>query len=616
MNKLEFKVKVKDGDRWSYKSYPEEDCHKEVTTIGYSEVRVFVDGIDILSEDKDDRHIGLDMNDLCDKDWYSGWLKIAICGCGCDGCDDVVMEVTSDESTVRWDDHARDRHYCFDKEVYAAAFCKLKEEWERKMKGMMRRREAKVARIMTDILKGTTFDDGYKFQKVTASVQEKCIRYFYVNEKGLSRHFSQYWDGHKIYERAIKRRALAFIRTFIENNESLLRWTLDILIDFMYAPMLVCKYRNVLHDILSTTLHCEKPGDRLLAILYNRSLPVAEDNGFIEKLKNEFYPEGIIRALEDLREHAVRFNGMGLKAKMKAMKKTEALRVLYYGEIYQEKNDEINAAIDKFLDSFDCKKRPSEEIVTAMENALMAARKEDAIAALIGREEMIKDFLKSFDDKLGGELNIAIYNLLEKYWYQKTGAIVEGSLTTFAKDEDGDVDENLFRKYKALEEWYMDGQPTGIEGDEDYIRLYTENYGFPPERLDWEPDSSSAFISPLHENAFSEPILHRVVLSKIDFELPDNIWKAINDEFEFYWNNVAGVGNIASCDEACNWICYNLEQEMVPITFDKVVTIVNIIWDFIEQIPGVLLDDEEDTIEPSDDEESTVKDLLKSMDTL
>ncbi len=616
MNKLEFKVKVKDGDRWSYKFYPEEDCHKEVTTIGDSEVRVFVDGIDILSEDKDDRHIGVDMNDLCDKDWHSGWLKIGICGCGCDGCDDVVMEVTSDESTVRWDDHARDRHYCFDKEEYVAAFCKLKEEWERKLKGMMRRREAKVARIMTDILKGTMFDNGYKFQRVEASVPGQHIRYVYVNEEGLSKCFSQYWDGHKIYERAIKRRALAFVRTFIENNESLLRWTLDILIDFMYAPMLVCKHRNVLHDILSTTLHCEKLGDRLLAILYNRSLPVAEDNGFIEKLKNEFYPEGIIQALQDLQEDAVRFNGMGLKAKMKAMKKTEALKVLYYGEIYPEKNDEINAAIDKFLDSFDYKKRPSEEIVKAMENALMAERKEDAIAALIGKEEMIKDFLKSFDDKLGGELNITIDNLLEKYWHQRAGVDAAGSLTTFAKDEDGDVDERLFKKYKALEEWYMDGQPTGIEDDEDYIRLHTEYYHHLPVRLDWEPDRSSTFISPLHKNAFSEPILHRVVLSKIDFELSDNIWKDINDEFEFYWNHIAGVGNIATCDEACDWICHYIELEMVPITLDKVVTIVNIIWDFIEQIPGVLLNDEEDTVNTPEDEKSTVKDLLKSMDTL
>ncbi len=616
MNKLEFKVKVKDFDRWSYKFYPEEDCHKEVTTIGSSEIRVFIDGKDILTEDKNDRHIGLDMNDLKDKDWYFGWLKIGICGCGCDGCDDVVMEVTSDESTVRWDDHARDRHYCFDKEEYAAAFSKLKEEWERKMKGMMRRREEKVTRIMTDILKGTTFDDGYKFQKVVASVPEQHIRYVYINEEGLSKYFCQYWDGNQIYERAIKRRALAFVRSFIENDESLLRWTLDIFIDFMYDPMLVCKYRNVLHDILSTTLHCEKPGDRLLAILYNKRLPVGENNGFIEKLKNEFYPEGIIRALQDLQEHAVQFNGMGLKAKMKAMKKTEALRVLYYGEIYPEKNDEINAAIDKFLDSFDCKKRPSEEIVTAMENAMMAERKEDAISALIGREEMIKDFLKSFDDKLGGELNIAIYNLLEKYWHQKTGANAAGSLTTFAKDEDGDVDERLFKKYKALEEWYMDGQTTGIEDDEDYIRLYTEYYGFPPGRLDWEADPSSTFISPLHENAFSETILHRVVLSKIDFELPDNIWKAINDEFEFYWNCVAGVGNKICCDDACHSIYENLKDRGISLSYRQFETIITIIWDFIEQIPGVLLSDEDDTVEVLSDERQALKDIIKGMDII
>ncbi len=451
MNKLEFKVRVKDADKVVYNFYTEDDSFNETRNLGSSEVRVFVDGIDILSEDIDDKHIGMDMNDLRNNDWYYGWLKIGICGCGCDGCDDVVMEVATEESTVKWDDHKRDRHYCFDKKDYADAIESLGKEWERKMKGMMRRREAKVARIMTDILKGTMFDDGYKFQKVTASVQEECIRYIYVNEEGHPKDFRQYWDGHQVYERGIKRRALAFVRTFIENNESLLRWTLDILVDFMYAPILVCKYRNILHDILSTAMHCEKPGDRLIAILYNRGLPVADDNGSIEKLKNEFYPEGIIRALEDLREHAVRFYGMGLKAKTKAMKKTEALKVLYYGDLYPDKNDEINAAIDKFLDSFDCKKRPSDEIVTAMENALMAERKEDAIAALIGKEEMIKDFLKYFDDKLGGELNITLYNLLEKYWHQKAGVDATGRLTTFAKDEDGDIDERLFKKYKALE---------------------------------------------------------------------------------------------------------------------------------------------------------------------
>ena len=43
-------------------------------------------------------------------------------------------------------------------------------------------------------------------------------------------------------------------------------------------------------------------------------------------------------------------------------------------------------------------------------------------------------------------------------------------------------------------------------------------------------------ISPFMQGAFSEPVLHKLVLSKIDFELPDNIWDEINVGFEHYWN--------------------------------------------------------------------------------
>ncbi len=100
-------------------------------------------------------------------------------------------------------------------------------------------------------------------------------------------------------------------------------------------------------------------------------------------------------------------------------------------------------------------------------------------------------------------------------------------------------------------------------------------------------------MSPLQPNAFSEPVLHKVVMSKIDFELPDFIWTAINDEFEFYWNYIAGLGNYASCDDACRYIYQSFKEDMVMITFDKVVTVVNIIWDFIEQIPGVFMTEDE-----------------------
>lgn len=47
------------------------------------------------------------------------------------------------------------------------------------------------------------------------------------------------------------------------------------------------------------------------------------------------------------------------------------------------------------------------------------------------------------------------------------------------------------------------------------------------------------FISPFIEGAFSEPILHRVVLSKIDFELCDEDWEEIESGFAYYWDEEA-----------------------------------------------------------------------------
>jgi len=47
-------------------------------------------------------------------------------------------------------------------------------------------------------------------------------------------------------------------------------------------------------------------------------------------------------------------------------------------------------------------------------------------------------------------------------------------------------------------------------------------------------------ISPLMEDAFTEPVLHRVVLNKFDFKLPDEIWDEINEGFAYYWDEEVG----------------------------------------------------------------------------
>ena len=101
-------------------------------------------------------------------------------------------------------------------------------------------------------------------------------------------------------------------------------------------------------------------------------------------------------------------------------------------------------------------------------------------------------------------------------------------------------------------------------------------------------------ISPLMEGAFSEPILHKVVLSKIDFDLPDDVWNEIDAGFADYWDYEVGVGNEVYFDSAYNSIQKHLNTLGVLYPYENVATILEIMFDFIENIPGALLDDLED----------------------
>lgn len=49
-------------------------------------------------------------------------------------------------------------------------------------------------------------------------------------------------------------------------------------------------------------------------------------------------------------------------------------------------------------------------------------------------------------------------------------------------------------------------------------------------------------LDPKAPGAFSSDVMHKVVLNGIDFELPDDIWDAIDDAFGNYWNVEVGYG--------------------------------------------------------------------------
>jgi hypothetical protein len=117
-----------------------------------------------------------------------------------------------------------------------------------------------------------------------------------------------------------------------------------------------------------------------------------------------------------------------------------------------------------------------------------------------------------------------------------------------------------------------------------------------------EGERDTKLISPLQKDAFTEPVMHKVVLSKIDFELSDEVWDAINDGFGYYWNEKVGFGNTPYLNDACDTIYANIKKRGLIFPFDNVVKIVDIMFDFIEQIPGATLDDTELVIPKRDDD--------------
>ncbi len=100
-------------------------------------------------------------------------------------------------------------------------------------------------------------------------------------------------------------------------------------------------------------------------------------------------------------------------------------------------------------------------------------------------------------------------------------------------------------------------------------------------------------LNPNAPDAFSPEVMHKAVLNGIDFELPDHIWDAINAAFEYYWDVEVGLGGWVGFNPAVSSISNQLLEKNIIYPFDKIVTIVEIMFNWIEQIPGALLDDEE-----------------------
>ena len=99
-------------------------------------------------------------------------------------------------------------------------------------------------------------------------------------------------------------------------------------------------------------------------------------------------------------------------------------------------------------------------------------------------------------------------------------------------------------------------------------------------------------LDPKAPGSFSSEVMHKVVLNGIDFELPNDIWDAIDDAFGNYWNVEVGYGGWPDLNSAVSSISIWLQNEHIIFPIDKIVTIVIIMFDWIEQVPGAILDDD------------------------
>lgn len=120
-------------------------------------------------------------------------------------------------------------------------------------------------------------------------------------------------------------------------------------------------------------------------------------------------------------------------------------------------------------------------------------------------------------------------------------------------------------------------------------------------------------LDPKAPGAFSPDVMHKVVLNGINFELPEYIWDAIDDAFGNYWNVEVGYGGWPDLNSAVRSISNWLKKEHIVFPVDKIADIVNIMFDWIEQIPGATLDDDEVVIPSSFEEEEEERQIIKRL---
>ena len=121
-------------------------------------------------------------------------------------------------------------------------------------------------------------------------------------------------------------------------------------------------------------------------------------------------------------------------------------------------------------------------------------------------------------------------------------------------------------------------------------------------------------LDPTAPEAFTSEVMHKVVLNGIDFDLPEHIWDAIDDAFGNYWNVEVGYGGWPDFNYAVRSVSNWLQKEHIIFPLDKIATIVKVMFDWIELVPGATLDDSEVVIPHSCEDFERIRQKIKKQE--
>jgi type III secretion system FlhB-like substrate exporter len=97
------------------------------------------------------------------------------------------------------------------------------------------------------------------------------------------------------------------------------------------------------------------------------------------------------------------------------------------------------------------------------------------------------------------------------------------------------------------------------------------------------------FVSPLQYGAFTEEVIYKMLQQRLDFQLPEELWHDINEAFSYYWDIEIGLGNLFYHESMFFSIKHQLMKKGRFFPDERLWRVVNEIYDFICQIPGVVL---------------------------